>query len=401
MARRVCSTTQVVCTPSKNNMFKTASKIPPGMRYHSGTESRLRRAVIDTVMGVFDGWSYDEITTPSIDYYSLFERGMGRDEAERAFRFTDTDGHLLTLRPDVTSGVARAAATLLAKRERPLRLCYAANVFRQRPRSRAEWRRESTQLGCELIGSAGAEADMEVLALAVEVLERLGLQRDYCITLNNVEIFNGVVEQLKFDASASDLLRDLIITRDGDGLQRFLLRNAPSFAGQTLFSRPAQVSDKCDTLSEARRMITNGRSMAALNSLEWLWSTIESLGLTKSFEIDFGDVPRLDYYTGLTFKIYLAGIGVRVGAGGRYDELTANFGQPEPAVGFVLDLDSLIDALTRRNTAFTEKLSRNPFCLEAGKSAALFSEARQRRINDERIRIGYSTEAVCLSPQAG
>jgi ATP phosphoribosyltransferase regulatory subunit len=374
----------------KNYMFKTASKIPPGMRYHSGTEAHLRRTIIDTVIGVFDGWSYDEITTPSIDYYSLFERGMGRNEAERAFRFTDTDGHLLTLRPDVTSAVARAAATLLAKSERPLRLSYAANVFRQRPRSRTEWRRESLQLGCELIGSAGAEADMEVLAIAVEVLERLGLQGAYRITLNSVEIFNGVIEQLKFDAAACDHMRNLIITRDSAGLQSFLLHHAPSFAGHTLFSRHTQFSDKRETLSEARRMTTNRRSIAALNSLEWLRSIIESLGLSESFEIDFGDVSRLDYYTGLTFKIYVAGIGTLVGSGGRYDELTANFGRPEPSVGFVLDLDSLVEALTLKNTAFTKTLNRNPVQIEADNTAALFSEARQRRSNDERIRIGSS-----------
>jgi ATP phosphoribosyltransferase regulatory subunit len=241
---------------------------------------------------------------------------------------------------------------------------------------------------------------MEVLALVVEVLERLGLQSQYRITLNNVNIFNGMVEHLKFDASTCGQLRDLISTRDNDGLQRFLQRYAPSFAGHSLFSRPMQVFDKRETLSKARLMTTDNRSVAALNSLEWLWSTIESLGLTESFEIDFGDVPRIDYYTGLTFKIYLAGAGVRVGAGGRYDELTASFGQPEPAVGFVLDLDSLVDALTREKTAFAEKLKRNPVCLEAGKSVALFAEAREKRLNNERIRIGYSTEPVCLPPEA-
>lgn len=373
-------------------MFKTASKIPPGMRYHSGTEAHLRRAVIDTVIEVFDGWSYDEIITPSVDYYSLFERGMGRDEAARAFRFTDTDGHLLTLRPDVTSAVARAAATLLSRSERPLRLSYAANVFRQRPRSRTEWRRESLQLGCELIGLVGAEADMEVLAIAVEVLERLGLQGNYRITLNSVEIFNGVVEQLKFDSVTSDHMRHLIITRDSAGLERFLSQHAPSFTGHTLFSRHTQLSDKRETLAEARRVTTNKRSIAALNSLEWLRSMIESLGLSESFEIDFGDVSRLDYYTGLTFKIYVAGIGSLVGSGGRYDELTANFGRPEPSVGFVLDLDSLVEALTLKNTTFTETLNRNPFYVEAANSAALFSEARQRRSQGERIRIGSSND---------
>src|SRR3712207_7392637 len=77
------------------------SKIPGGMRYYFGREARLRRAVETAAMSVFDGWGYEEIATPSVDYYALFERGMGRAEAGRAFRFADTDGRLLALRPDI------------------------------------------------------------------------------------------------------------------------------------------------------------------------------------------------------------------------------------------------------------------------------------------------------------
>jgi ATP phosphoribosyltransferase regulatory subunit len=96
------------------------------MRYYFGAEARLRRGVEDTIMGVFDGWSYEEITTPCVDYLALFERGMGYEQAHRAFRFTDCDGRLLALRPDVTSSVARAAATLFAMR----RPCSASNSRR-------------------------------------------------------------------------------------------------------------------------------------------------------------------------------------------------------------------------------------------------------------------------------
>src|SRR5438034_11014968 len=147
-------------------MSEPLSKIPNGTRYYFGREARLRRSVEQIVMSVFDGWSYEEITTPTVDYYSLFEHGMGRSQAHRSFRFTDTDGRLLALRPDVTSGVARAAVTIMAKRERPLRFSYAAPVFRLRSESHAEWRRESTQIGCELIGRNGCAADMEGLAMA-------------------------------------------------------------------------------------------------------------------------------------------------------------------------------------------------------------------------------------------
>ncbi len=178
-------------------MSESLSKIPTGMRYYSGSEARLRRAIENTLVSIFDGWSYEEITTPTVDYYSLFEHGMGRSQAHHAFRFSDTDGRMLAIRPDVTSLVARAAATLFAERKRPLRLCYVAPVFRQQPRSHAEWRRESTQIGCELIGADSSKADMEVLAIVCEVLERLDLNRHCLITLNDVEVFNGIAEQLK------------------------------------------------------------------------------------------------------------------------------------------------------------------------------------------------------------
>ncbi len=319
------------------------------MRYYFGAEARLRRRIEDTIMQVFAGWCYEEIITPAVDYLALFERGMGRDEAHRAFRFTDADGRLLALRPDVTSSVARAAATLFARSSRPLRLCYAAPVFRRQTQSRAEWRRESTQLGCEFIGAGGQRADVEVLVIAAEIFDRLGLQSDYRITINNVEVFNGISERLSLGADARERMRHLIDIRDGAELQQFLAEYETEADDRAAFTRLTQLPGRREVLARARRVITNGRSVAALDTLEELWRTVEELNLPDHFEIDLGDVSRLDYYTGLTFKIYTAGAGRRVGGGGRYDLLTANFGKTEPAVGFMLELDALTDVLLRRS----------------------------------------------------
>src|SRR5262245_7974290 len=162
------------------------SRIPAGLRYYTGVEARLRRSVEDTAMSVFEGWSYEEVITPTVDYYTLFEQGMGEAEAQASFRFSDADGRMLSLRPDVTSSVARLAATLLSERSRPLRLCYAAPVFRRQQQSHAEWRRENTQLGCELIGASGEAGDLEILLVAAEVLNKIGLANDFCITINDV-----------------------------------------------------------------------------------------------------------------------------------------------------------------------------------------------------------------------
>jgi ATP phosphoribosyltransferase regulatory subunit len=351
-------------------MSEPLSRIPSGTRYYFGEEARRRRAIEETALTVFDSWFYEEIVTPTVDYYSLFEHGMGHLEAHRAFRFTDTDGRLLALRPDVTSAVARAAATLFSERERPLRFCYAAPIFRQQPQSHAEWRRESTQIGCELIGLNTIAADLEVLAIASDFLRRLHLGGTYSITLNDVGIFSGVAERLALDLSAREEMRRLIDIRNATDIENFLAPYTSAAEGRA-FAQLTQLSGKRETLDSARRALSNEQSRTALDRLESLWTVIESLGLTNQFEIDLGDVARLDYYNGLTFKIYVEGAGARVGSGGRYDGLTASFGKTEPAVGFVVDLDALTDLLGVPGKTVSSRLSP----LTEDDSSARFREA--------------------------
>jgi len=314
------------------------------MRYYVGAQARLRRRVEDTAMSVFERCRYEEITTPSVDYYVLFEQGMGTTEAQRSFRFTDHDGRLLALRPDVTSSVARAAATLLAERPRPLRLCYAGPVFKQQSQSPAEWRRETTQLGCELIGSEGADADLEVLLVAAEILNRLGLSGNYCITINNVDVFNGILEQLSVEADVQEDIRRLV---DSRALPELSLYSSGENKYRVL-SQLVPLSGKRDVLDQAECLISNPRSKTALEQLRQLWRGLEANGLAQSFEIDLADVGGLDYYTGLSFKIFVNGAGSRIGRGGRYDGLISNFGRTEPAVGFVLNLDGLTEVLSEQ-----------------------------------------------------
>lgn len=359
------------------------SNIPGGMRYYFGREARVRRAVEDAVMSVFDGWGYEEIAAPSVDYYVLFERGMGREEARRSFRFTDTDGRLLALRPDVTSSVARAAATLFASAPRPLRFCYAASVFFQRPRSHAEWKRQGRQLGCELIGAGGGEADAEVLAIAAEVLERLRLR--FRVTLNHVGIFKGVAEQLGLDESERERVRRLIDARDAAGLEVVLASRAGDGA-QSLARTLTRHACERGAIEEARAVLDNARSLEALDALEKTWGIVEALELTDVFDLDLGDVSGLDYYTGLVFKIYAEGAGARVGSGGRYDDLTANFGRREPAVGFVLDLDAVSEILSRADDSGDENGARaTAKSIEGAGTAERLREARRLRAEGRRV----------------
>ena len=325
------------------------SRIPAGMRYYIGAEARLRRTVEDVAMSVFEGWNYEEVITPSVDYYDLFEQGMGQREAQRGFRFTDNDGRLLALRPDVTSSVARMAATFLSERPRPLRFCYAAPVFRQQTQSHAEWRRENTQLGCELIGIGGKTADLEVLRLAAEILSRLNLQSRYCITINNVEIFNGVAAHLNLEERRARTIAP------SDRHTRS--RRVAAFPQKLRQRRSTRVFTTNSTDRQAQRHSKPhaARSPTRDQSRHWIHSKSSGPRSSRSvsrihFEIDLGDVSSLDYYTGLSLKIFVHGAGSSVGRGGRYDGLTGSFGRAEPAVGFVLNLDALTEVLGRSGT---------------------------------------------------
>ena len=110
--------------------MSSLTKIPAGVQYFFDEEVKLRRRVEQQAMSVFAGWSYDEIILPMFDYHDLFARGMGAEKAEHTYRFTDRDGALLALRPELTSLVARTVATRFKDKARPVRLCYSGEVFR-------------------------------------------------------------------------------------------------------------------------------------------------------------------------------------------------------------------------------------------------------------------------------
>jgi len=232
---------------------------------------------------------------------------------------------------------------------------------------------------------------MEILAIATELLRGLQLRGSFVITLSDAEILGGIVENLGLNEKARDELRRLVDIRALSELERFL--NAYASADEAAaFANLIQLSGKSEIFARARRVITNSRSRAALDRLESLWRIIESLGWSANFEIDLGDVSRLDYYTGLTFKIYVGGLGVRLGSGGRYDNLTAKFGRSEPAVGFVVELDALAELLAKEEQSNLPAQPENVLLASDGNAGAVFREATELRASNRQVRIDGEAE---------
>ena len=368
-----------------SEIMSSLTKIPAGVQYFFDDEVRLRRHVERQAMEIFAGWSYDEIIVPMFDYHDLFARGMGSERAERTYRFTDRDGALLALRPEMTSLVARTVATRFVQRERPIRLCYSGEVFRyDEPTEKAA--REFHQLGIEQIGQASPTADVEVLLIAAEMLTKFGLDA-FRITLSHVDFFNGLATALKMNEAQRNQLRELIDRRNSIALDAYLKANAPEMddARRKIFCELTQIAGKAEAINQARETLRNETSRTAIEQLASIFETLTALGIDEHFDIDFGDAGGLEYYTGLTFKVYVPGWGTEIGSGGRYDNLISNFGKSEPAVGFSFGLDGIVGALTQDHKIRLETEPVEPITLN-GNLAESFRQARALRTLGKKVK---------------
>ena len=155
--------------------MKAYTQIPPGTQILIGRAARRRRVLERAICSVFEGWSYEEIIPPIFDYYDVFIKGMGRGPEEQIYRFIDREGNILALRPEFTSLVAKTAVTRLASSPKPIRLYYSGEVLRfEKPKGGRQ--REFAQIGIEHFGGESKTADVEILLIAVEAFERLGIQ---------------------------------------------------------------------------------------------------------------------------------------------------------------------------------------------------------------------------------
>jgi len=376
--------------------MSSLTRIPAGVQYFFDEEVRRRRYVEQTALTSFRGWSYDEIILPMFDYQDLFARGMGPEKADRTYRFTDRDGSLLALRPELTSLVARTVATRFKHRPRPVRLCYSGEVFRyDEPSQRSA--REFHQLGLELIGVGSIAADLEVLLIAVETLSALGLQ-GFRIVLSHVDFFNGISAELGLAEVDRARLRELIDRRDTRALDQFLHSQvAPQMPGSDLrqICQLIALTASKDTLPVAGQLTANPLMHGAVNHLRRIDEILQQIELSPHFRIDLGEVADLDYYTGLTFRIFVPHYGTTIGSGGRYDRLIGNFGAPEPAIGFSLSLDGVTSVLASQQPHGPWQLSDLSVTIENTKREEacdqltnVFRRARQLREQNRKVLIG-------------
>jgi ATP phosphoribosyltransferase regulatory subunit len=318
--------------------MKTLTQIPLGTQLLFGKAAKKRRRIERAIFSVFEHWNYEEIIPPIFDYYDVFTKGMGAELEERLYRFVDREGHILALRPEFTSLVAKSVATRLADQPKPLRLCYCGEVLRyEAPRGGRQ--REFFQIGVENIGGERVKSDAEVILVAAESLKKIGI-REFQINLGEIGYFAGIVERISFEDVTK--IKTLIDLKDTVALKSELARLALSERRRHILLSLVSLTGNSDILQAARQLVSNEQSLQALDNLAALVAELKKHKIGEHLTIDLSEVRGLDYYTGTIFRIYVPGLGFEIGGGGRYDNLLKNFGCDLPSVGFSFSLERLM-----------------------------------------------------------
>jgi ATP phosphoribosyltransferase regulatory subunit len=286
----------------------------------------------DALRDLFGRWGYAPVIPPTVAY----AEGLSAEAAPGVYRFLDREGHTLALRADLTLPVARIAGTRLFDQQLPLRLCYVERVFRH-VAPQAGQRREFTQAGVELIGADTPEADAEVVALAAESLRAIGIENTR-FALGQMGFFASLMSELSLPRRQTLRLRQAV-DRGNDALLDAVLSDIPVPAGSRALLRALPtLAGKRDVLDRARQLTTLASARHALDRLEAILDILDAYGLDSQILVNLGEVRGMDYYTGLVFEGYAAGVGSALCSGGRYDGLIGRFGPDLPAVGFGVDV---------------------------------------------------------------
>lgn len=290
----------------------------------------LRRAMLDN----FRLYGYELVMPPMLEYLESLLAGAGHDTDLRTFKLVDQlSGRSMGLRADMTTQVARIDAHLL-NRASVTRLCYAGSVLHTRP-SGLHATREPLQIGAEIYGHAGLEADAEIQELALASLALAGfstVRLDLC----HVGVLRAILEN---DAKAKKNeaeLHALLRAKDSSGLQVIATEYA-SATRAALLALPGLYGE-VEVIARARAVLPVLPGITrALDELE----SLVKLAGTANVTIDLADLRGYQYESGAMFAVYVPGLPNAVARGGRYDHVGEAFGRARPATGFSLDLREL------------------------------------------------------------
>lgn len=312
--------------------------LPAGLRDILPPEAAFEAGIREALASAFASHGYDRVKPPLVEFEDGLMSGAGAAVSEDTFRLMDpVSQRMMGVRADMTTQVARIALTRLGDAPRPLRLSYTGEVLRVRG-TQLRPERQFAQVGAELIGTENAAADIEIISIAVESLNDIGvpdLSVDLTIPPLVPALLATVADDLDDDGMVA--LRTALDRKDAAAVRRLGGRAAGALRALMDGTGPAVESlaalDGIDMPDAAARELDRLRTVHA-----GLSARIPDLAIT----VDPVENRGFEYHTGVAFTLFARGERGEIGSGGRYVASLNGAGEDEPATGFTLYVDTIL-----------------------------------------------------------
>jgi len=305
------------------------------------TEAR-REQLMGRLRGLYESLGYTRFSMRRFEEYALYLENKSFLKSESVLTFTNPDGKLMALKPDVTLSIVKHARK---EREGVEKVYYKESVYRLAPTAREFV--EIDQMGVESLGAIDSYAVSEVLRLAIESLRAVG--GEYVLDVSHMGFASGLMEAAGLTAEQKERLFTLIRQKNAHELALAIAEEkiAPFYADR--IAKLAGLSGTFpETLIRAEQLAVSDEMEQALGELRALYTLLTAVGLADCLQLDFSMLNDLSYYNGIVFQGYVQGSPRVVLSGGRYDLLMRRFGKEGDAIGFALYLDELTRVLADR-----------------------------------------------------
>lgn len=288
---------------------------------------------------------YTQYRVSKFEEYDLYAKNKSFLVSENILTFTDTNGKLMALKPDVTLSIIKN----IGKDDKTLhKYFYDETVYR----TGAGWNgfREIMQTGLECIGDIDLYAVTEVVMLAKKSLELIS--NDCVLALSHMGLVTGLLENAGVDPDGTAELLKYIETKNTHAIRAYAKQHAISDADTEAICRITALYEPLDSALEAIAPMVRGQKMEdAYRELRGVSDLMQAYGSHDGLYLDFSVVNDMSYYNGIIFRGFINGIPDGVLSGGRYDRLLAKMGKTAGAIGFAVYLD-LLEQLNRDAVAF-------------------------------------------------
>jgi ATP phosphoribosyltransferase regulatory subunit len=322
--------------------------LPHGLRDILPPDARIEADTVERLMAILGQHGYDRVKPPLVEFESSLLDGPGAAMTHETFRLMDPISHrMIAVRADMTLQIARIATTRLVKSPRPLRLSYAGQVLRVRG-SQLRPERQVGQVGAELIGSAAPEADAEVVALAAEALNAIGVP-GLSVDLTLPVLVPAILQELGVEGRAAEQLRAALDRKDAASIAAIGGPSADMLGALMAAAGPAD-----RTLDAIRAIALPDAAQAQVAALTEIVRLIRLRAPDLMLTIDPVENRGFEYHTGVSFTIFARNIRGELGRGGRYvaGGYQAETGyakraapEPQPSTGFTFYTDTVLRSL--------------------------------------------------------